>query len=182
MRLFAALPLDNACKAALNAVCAALRQRSARASLTRPELMHLTLAFIGEVPADESGAVKTALSGVMANAFPFEIVGVGRFRRDDGDIVWAGLRQSAALEALAAETRGALQTAGFAIDTKPFRPHLTLARRVRFATLGDYDAFAAAYSGDKVLCTTRADRFTLMESRRTDGRLDYAELADYPLK
>ena len=61
MRLFIALLLDGAARDQLRAMQRALGQRDPGARLTRPENLHLTLAFLGEVPPGREAAVRRAM-------------------------------------------------------------------------------------------------------------------------
>lgn len=128
-RLFVALPVAEDVVAEL--------ARMGRSGLdgwrwVRPEAMHLTLAFLGEVeqarvPAAER-AVRASVTGQPA--LSLEAAGLGAFpdqRR--ARVLWAGLagdlRELAALHRALSQ---ALRDEGFEVDAKPFHPHVTLAR------------------------------------------------------
>lgn len=94
--------------------------------------MHLTLAFLGDVPDDRVAAAERALRAGAAGApaLGLEAAGLGAFpdqRR--ARVLWAGvsgdLRELAALQA--SLTRELLSE-GLEVDDKPFHPHVTLAR------------------------------------------------------
>jgi RNA 2',3'-cyclic 3'-phosphodiesterase len=96
-----------------------------------PELMHVTLAFVGNVP-ESTLADATAAANEAADATPsftLRIGALGQFpERGRPHVVWLGFTEPAPLTDLAARTRGALTAHGVSFDDKPFRPHLTLAR------------------------------------------------------
>lgn len=167
MRLFVALHFSPEVKGALLRVIDELRRQSVSGNFTRPENLHLTLAFIGE-STDLAGA-RAALDEVSSGAFPMTVCGTGRF----GDLWWAGIEENPALDALAQSVRDNLIARGFDIDTKPFRPHITLARRLVCDT-------PPRLSLPKVTMT--ADRVSLMRSDRIDGRLVYTEVFGAALK
>ncbi len=123
MRLFIAIQLSDGMKDALLEAQNALYDRGARGNFTPEENMHLTLAFIGDYPAEEP--VLDALSGVSFAPFALTLEGLGCF----GELWWAGLRASAPLEALARRVRRALAEAAIPFDRKRFSPHITLLRR-----------------------------------------------------
>ena len=123
MRLFVAIRLPDEMKDALLAAQNGLYDRGVRGDFTPEENLHLTLAFIGEYPDAES--VLEALSGVSFAPFALELEGMGCF----GDLWWAGLKDSAALEALARKVRRALAGREIPFDRKRFSPHITLIRR-----------------------------------------------------
>lgn len=100
--------------------------------LAARERWHVTLAFLGDVPADRVGdasaAVQRAAASVRAPIM-VRFAGGGRFGRGRFTVLWAGLDGDVAgLAALARTLRRELRSVRLPIDDKPFRPHLTLAR------------------------------------------------------
>ncbi|BCJ43975.1 RNA 2',3'-cyclic phosphodiesterase [Actinoplanes ianthinogenes] len=101
------------------------RTLPAEGRFTRPSKWHVTLAFLGEVDDGAMPLVAEALApaGPATAAFALRLAGGGRF----GPVAWAGLAGDlTALGALRESVRVALDGAGFAIDPRPFRPHLTV--------------------------------------------------------
>ena len=125
MRLFVALPLEGAPRDAALAVQRAFRARGVEGNYTKPENLHLTLAFIGEYPDPE--AVLEALAGIKPRPFELSLSGLGAF----GDLWWLGAEPAEPLAALARRVRHALSEAGIPFDRKKFSPHITLLRRAR---------------------------------------------------
>lgn len=125
MRLFAAIRLSPAAEDALIRAQEQLR-RAGRGSFPRREMLHLTLAFLGEAADDApAAAAVAALRG--SGAFPMTVEGVGRF----GDTWWAGVGANPALETLALGLQADLRRRGFSLEARPWRPHITLARHYR---------------------------------------------------
>jgi RNA 2',3'-cyclic 3'-phosphodiesterase len=128
MRLFVAVtPPPEACEQLQSATAG---MRSARPDLrwTRPDQWHLTLAFLGEV-GDEARADLTGRLGRVAGRHPplqLALHGAGRF----GDrVLWTRVTGDVAeLRRLAASVRAAARRAALAVEDRPYRPHLTLAR------------------------------------------------------
>lgn len=93
---------------------------------------HITLAFLGEVPARRTGRVAEALGiAVAAQAAPesLRFAGGGTFGRGSFTILWAGLGGDVSgLRRLAESVRRELRRAHVSFDHKGFRPHLTLSR------------------------------------------------------
>jgi 2'-5' RNA ligase len=130
MRLFVALDLPDEVRDAVRELIAKLRPLCKSARWVRPEGMHVTLKFIGDVPAEKLDPIRAALAGVQSSA-PFEIHfrGVGFFPRERGPrVVWCGIEASANLAELAASVERALVPLGIAREERDFRPHVTLAR------------------------------------------------------
>ncbi|MCR5663374.1 MAG: RNA 2',3'-cyclic phosphodiesterase [Oscillospiraceae bacterium] len=123
MRLFIAIELSDGVKDALTEAQDALYGAGVRGNYTPEENLHLTLAFIGEYP--DAQAVLDALSELRFRPFELALEGLGCF----GELWWAGVRDSAALEAVARRVRRALAERGIPFDRKRFSPHITLLRR-----------------------------------------------------
>ncbi|GIF05362.1 RNA 2',3'-cyclic phosphodiesterase [Actinoplanes siamensis] len=104
-----------------------LRRLPSGARFTRPAKWHITLAFLGDVPDFRVPELADALTTVPPPpSFPLQLTGAGRF----GSAVWVGLGGALpALAALRESVRAALEGAGFGIDSRPFRPHLTISYR-----------------------------------------------------
>ncbi|MCB9687113.1 MAG: RNA 2',3'-cyclic phosphodiesterase [Alphaproteobacteria bacterium] len=92
----------------------------------RDEQLHVTLHFLGERDPD---AVIAALRGVAFAPFTLRVGGLGVFEGQDHDSsCWAGLEESDALLALHRDVGRALAAVGFEAETRPYHPHVTLAR------------------------------------------------------
>ena len=97
------------------------------------ERYHVTLAFLGEVGDAEAARAMDAMDAACATAAPVPLrpEGLGKFGRPTDATLWMGLAADPALVELAERLREELAALGLAFDPKPFRPHLTLARRAR---------------------------------------------------
>ena len=161
MRLFVAIRFSEEIRRELLAAADTLRAQTVSGNFSRPENLHLTLAFIGET--DETGKLRRVLDGLDAAPFPLTVGGSGRF----GDTWWVGVDRSPALAKLAGDLRQGLLDAGFAIDTKPFRPHITIARQV---------LLDGPVTFDVPMTEMDVSRISLMKSERINGRLTYSEV------
>ncbi len=135
-RLFIGLPLPEEYQRRLES----LRRRwsyrlSSRLSWTRPGNWHITLQFLGDTDESLIQAYTNALAGVKYASFALQGGGAGFFPppRDEGEprprVVWVGLKQGGTeCTALSGAVGVALQPLGFTPESRPFRPHLTLAR------------------------------------------------------
>lgn len=93
----------------------------------RPETLHLTLAFLGEVGADAIPGVTAALDALEVSAFELRIAGGGQFPPSGpARVVWMGVEGP--LAGLASAVQDALVPLGFEREERPFEPHLTLGR------------------------------------------------------
>ena len=99
---------------------------------TKPEQIHLTLKFLGDL--DEQGVpeVSRAIESAVSQINPFDIVlgACGRFPEDrPARIVWVGFNKGAAqLSSLERAVSAAVTPLGFAPEKRPFVPHLTIGR------------------------------------------------------
>jgi RNA 2',3'-cyclic 3'-phosphodiesterase len=90
--------------------------------------IHLTLAFLGEIPPEAAAAAIGAAHGVRFAPFGLTLDCVGSFRA--ARVAWAGsLAPQPGLEALQADLAARLRAAAFALEERPFAAHATLARR-----------------------------------------------------
>lgn len=88
--------------------------------------MHVTLHFLGEA---EIELVAAALAEVAIPAFRLDLQGVGQFPSAGGaTTLWAGVCGSPEMLLLPAATAAKLMTVGFRLETRPYTPHVTLAR------------------------------------------------------
>jgi 2'-5' RNA ligase len=128
MRLFIALPLPPQIAAA----AAALLPDLPGLRPVRPELLHVTLAFLGRVLDDRLPDVVAACEEAAAAqpSYAITLDRGGRFPEGGTPrVVWLGMGEGATESAsLAASLRTALTARELPFDAKPFRPHLTLAR------------------------------------------------------
>ena len=122
MRLFVALQPSPGLQKALAELQQRLRAAGVTGRYLDPANLHLTLAFIGEWPADV-----TALLPPVQAPFSIALSHVGIFPR--AKVLWAGVRPSEALSGLAAQVRQHLQAAKIPYDPQDFNPHITLIRK-----------------------------------------------------
>jgi 2'-5' RNA ligase len=127
LRLFFAVWPDERVAAKLER-WASEASRAAGGRVTRAQTIHLTLAFLGEVPSHRLPAALDAAKrvDVPAHAFAIEQARFWAHNR----IVWVGPREVAGpLADLAAQLRRELQAEGFRLETRPFAAHVTLIRK-----------------------------------------------------
>ena len=131
MRLFFALWPPAATALAL-ARWAAQAQLLTGGRLTRPESIHLTLAFLGEVAEGRVGDAIRAARSVRGPSHTLPIEQAKRWSHND--VLWVGPTEiPRALAALAQSLRTELQKEGFAVEARPFAAHVTLIRKARRA-------------------------------------------------
>jgi 2'-5' RNA ligase len=168
MRLFIAVNFDKETKRNMIAVQERLR-KVGQGNFSRPENLHLTLVFLGEVTPNRAAAVKQAMEQTSVQDLLLTFDHVGCFQRDGGNVWWIGLAENRALLEMRKELCGYLSAAGFKLESSRFAPHITLAREIRQTEKPDRKTlFGASFA-------THADTITLMLSERVSGRLVYTE-------
>jgi RNA 2',3'-cyclic 3'-phosphodiesterase len=104
----------------------------AKASWSRDANLHLTLKFLGETTQSFVPDISNAASQAVAGLAPFSILleQTGAFpKQGQPRVLWIGINDSSSkLGELHARLDDELAKAGFAKDTRPFHPHLTVAR------------------------------------------------------
>jgi 2'-5' RNA ligase len=146
----------------------------------RPEIVHVTLKFLGDVPQERLGEVAKALQGVRVEPFDARLKGIGAFPGRSIRVVWIGLEGNFAELYQAVER--SLGILGFERDDRGFRPHVTIARVSRpgpdismklsrkISSMADID-----------LGGFHVDHFFLKKSTLTRGGPIYEDLAKFPL-
>jgi len=132
IRSFIAIEILDAIKESLAALIARLRVPGVRATWVKPENMHLTLRFLGELDPERietlAASLETAYQGRVP--FPLHIRGTGAFPNSrKPSVIWAGLEPlEGALAEVQAIAERAARDIGLPPDDKTFRAHLTLSR------------------------------------------------------
>ena len=166
MRLFFALNFSGEIKMKLAGLRERLRNRSSRGNFSRDETLHLTLAFLGECDVHRISAAKAALDGLTFLPMRLTVDRVGRFRRDGGDIWWAGLAENKELSALHGGLVRSLADVGFTPEGRGYSPHITLGREV----VSDASPWAIEPFSEEVKSVE------LMKSERLRGVLTYTAI------
>ena len=133
IRAFIAVELPPATRDMLAGVVRHLASRvDGGVRWTRPESLHLTLRFLGNIDAESVPAVSEAVSRCGAAARPFEIAlgGMGGFERLRAmRVIWMSVvGDLEPLSDLYRSVEGELEKLGFAREHRAFRPHVTLGR------------------------------------------------------
>lgn len=131
-RTFVAVPLDGVLRAAIEELQRQLEHAGAQARWTRPDQLHFTLRFLGEIPLAQVARVKVAVREAASGVEPFtiELRGLGAFPSlQRPQVIWIGVNDGKEpLRTLAGRLERALAKQRFPAEPRPFRPHLTLAR------------------------------------------------------
>ncbi|WP_328296660.1 RNA 2',3'-cyclic phosphodiesterase [Streptomyces sp. NBC_00435] len=147
----------------------------------RIEDWHITLAFLGEIPAGKVPLLRPPLADLAAGRRPVRLAlrGGGHF---DERVLWSGIDGDIeGLHLLAADVRAVVKECGIPFEDRPLRPHLTLARARRNDTASAVEAAAglAAFTGRR----WRTERLHLVGSNigRGPGPIHYRDIEAWPL-
>lgn len=185
MRTFIAANLTDTLKAALSQVQEALKARGADVSWVKPENLHITLKFLGEVEEARLPVLSETIASSLRGTSPFPLAlgGLGafpdlRFPR----VIWIGVKRGAKeLSALQARLEEGLQRIGFSPEDRPFSPHLTLGRvrspRGRGALVEDLKALEIPILGEMIL-----ESVDLMRSQLHPTGAIYTIIQSFPLE
>ena len=130
MRLFVALDIDDAIRRRLSLFLDGVRGFAPDLNWARPENLHVTLKFIGEQRPEKLDEIKQSLRSIQHN-IPFDVSfrGYGFFPTAKSPrVFWVGIESGPQLADLAKSVDLALARLGVPEETRPFSPHLTLAR------------------------------------------------------
>lgn len=170
MRVF--IGIKAGCADYLTALQHQLKEKG-RGSFTARDNLHITLRFLGEVAPQKVGAISDAVIQAGGEAFTLTCGGLHVMRK--GLVVAEVGGETDKLLALQGRIEAALETLGFERESRPYRPHITLARNYRGKAV---PSVPSPQNG----CRFLADETILFESRRENGRLVYVPLFRHRLE
>ncbi|MEM5786743.1 MAG: RNA 2',3'-cyclic phosphodiesterase [Syntrophobacteraceae bacterium] len=132
IRCFIAIALPEAVRRSLEELAFELKKADASVGWVRPEGIHLTLKFLGNISPALVEQIKPLLTGIASRTPVFKLIpaGCGAFPgTKQPRVIWAGLSgDKDSVARLQKEIESALAPLGFEPENRPFRPHLTLGR------------------------------------------------------
>jgi 2'-5' RNA ligase len=188
LRLFVACEVPPDVRGAIGDVIDGLRDRSGTAvRWVRPEGVHVTVRFLGELPQQMLPAIKMAVGEAVHRHPPFnlELSNIGTFGGREGlRIMWVGIAGDILrLEAIVRDVNTALAVVGLEPERRPFRPHLTLGRvRDEISTRQRAEIEVAVGRECVPEVSWRTTHVSLMRSRLVPGGAAYDVLATFPLR
>lgn len=181
MRLFTGLDVPYEMRRNLELLLQLLKPK-ARVSWSPLDNLHVTTKFIGEWPEERVDELKAALAGVPGTGeLSIAIRGLGWFPNPHHPkVLFARIQAPDGLHSLASATDETCAQLGIAAETKPFQPHLTLARIRNSENLFDLKKTIAELPSVDFGAFT-ATKFHLYRSVLQPGGSVYTKLASYPL-
>lgn len=129
---FYALELPDEVKEKIGAAQSQLKVNLPFKSWVHPLDLHITLAFLGSASSDQLHDADHHIQKYLSNVSSFElqIDHLGTFGPQESPrIFWTGLNESPNLQTLRDGIFTACLKSGFKLETRPFNPHITLARK-----------------------------------------------------
>ncbi len=180
MRLFVALEIPPVVRESLAALLSQLRAISREPHWVRPENLHVTLKFLGQVPDGQVDTIQAALGNVRSSE-PVNLVfrGLGFFPNEKHPrVFWVGIDASPNLKKLASDIEAAAENCGIPREQRAFSPHLTLAR-LESLSLPDKLRGAIAENSEKSFGALRTSEFHLIQSKLKPSGAEYTTLARF---
>jgi 2'-5' RNA ligase len=132
MRTFIAIELDQKIKTILSSHIKKLETSGAKVRWVKPQGMHLTLKFLGEVPEARIPEIKKVLARLAKDYGSFQLIlkGTGTFPPPPRTprVVWIGIEQTESLQHIQTRVENELHKIRFPKEKRKFHPHLTLGR------------------------------------------------------
>jgi 2'-5' RNA ligase len=182
VRTFVAVLLPDRVRAALTGVCGALRESTQGLAWVRPDNLHVTLRFLGEIEPVALDGVREAVAAAAAAVAPFTMTveGLGSFPSGRPPrVVWAGVTAGGAgLLALHGALDAALVARGFPGEPRAFHAHVTLARARAPRGAG---GLAGVLGAGPEFGEVRVTALHLMRSELDPRGARYSVLAEAPL-
>jgi 2'-5' RNA ligase len=186
VRAFIAISLPEALRAELarrqaefRSALAPSRDGDRGVSWARPEGIHLTLKFLGEISEARASQIAAALTPLGTfSPFTVDVQGFGFFpdsRRPR--VLWTGVVAPPGLAALAGRVETAMENLGFAPEGRSFSPHLTLARFKNPRRQPELESVVQEFSSRR-LGRFEVSKFCLFESKLAPARpAEYRQVA-----
>ncbi len=177
MRTFIAVEFPAALRGEIERSAAALRRAGVTGGFSRAENYHLTLSFLGEVPEERLARAQEAMDACAAPPIPLTVGALGRFRGREGDTLWRQIDAPETLYALQSRLSDELRSRGFTLERRPFKPHLTLARRSALPADVKWEELSKRLRP----LTYTAESITLFRSDQIKGKRVYTPLYETKL-
>jgi 2'-5' RNA ligase len=185
MRLFVAVDINSQIRERIEQVQRRLKKdlgNDRGVTWVRPEQIHLTLKFLGEVRDAALTQVCDVVTRTAAryDGFEMQIRGLGVFGRP-ARVVWAGIEPCPPLMKLQADLESEFEKIGWAKENRAFAGHLTLCR-VKSADAGRKLAGAIENAGEEIFGSVWVDQAVLYESRLHADGPEYSAICTAPMK
>jgi len=131
MRVFIGIKLSDHVHEEIEKFLKPFKKSSTPIRWVKPENVHLTLKFIGEIPEEKYRQIARCLGEIQFNTGPFQLKlsGCGKFGRGDTlNILWIGVNTGNALKEIYNRIENSLAKIHIEKENRPFKAHITVGR------------------------------------------------------
>ena len=179
MRLFVGLPLASEVLKELSEAVARLKRPHDGLRWTSPESWHITLQFLGNTDQAHFDCVAVRLAEVHAAPVAARMGRLEIF--DRAGVYFADVIPTPGLVELARRVTEATAKCGFVAETRPFHPHITLARAKGDGRGSTLRVLMERVPREAVFTGFTATEFLLYESHTRPEGAEYEVRARFPL-
>jgi len=191
VRCFIAIDIDEKTKTALRNVQCQLKDKAQAQGIkkndikwVKPENIHLTLKFLGDVPAEKTVELCKVVEAVanQHHGFDIAIESVGSFGGRSARVLWIGASQgSDKLFELQQDMEEQLDKLGWPKETRQFSSHLTLCRIRNLKAGAKLNKIIENYKDFKAGLVS-IDKLYVYQSQLTQTGPVYTVLGSYELQ
>jgi len=184
IRCFVAIEIGDAVRKELSSLIEELKPFGTGIRWVKPENLHLTLKFLGEVSEERISKIEEVLNKVAAQSEPFtlHVRGTGRFpEKKRPRVIWAGVEDSGQLFQLQKAIEKALSELGFKEEDREFTGHITLGRVKEFSDQQRLIPILLRFK-EKEFGIINVKEFVLMKSELRPDGARYERIGVYMLK
>lgn len=167
MRLFIAVNFNDKVKNQIKEIINKVGANSRQGKFVNKEHMHLTVEFLGEIPAAEVNLIQEIIHELGYKPFTLRLNEIGCFQRRDGNIYWLGIERHDTLFEIHDELHQKLINQGFKLEDRKYKPHLTIGRKIKL----DNGFDPKTLNGLIEAIAIYVDKIDLMKSEHIDGKL-----------
>ncbi len=188
IRSFIAIELPNRLRLELGQLEAQLKLgKQPWVKWVNPDSIHLTLKFLGNIASDRTGEITRAMEAAAQGipSFHLEVKDLGVFPNlKRVQVVWVGISGEVdKLGEFQQRLESNLAHLGFAPESRPFTPHLTLARLRNQASLDERQRFGQLIAETRFDAgSIKVDAINLMRSQLTREGAIYSRISSVRLK
>lgn len=184
IRSFIAIPIHDEIKRSLGKLIATLRESGADIKWVRPDNLHLTLKFLGNIDDTQVTSITNRLDTIGENnsPFSFKLSGTGTFPGPGRPrVIWVGLKGFEPATGLFREIDDAMADEEFEREKRPFSPHITIGRVRSQRGIAKLMEELVKYK-DAGFGTQDVESLHLMKSVLKPGGAEYSLLHKAPLR
>ncbi len=183
MRFFIGIKLDDTARESIDKFLKPFKKTGTPLKFTKTENLHLTLKFIGDVTDSQYSQMEKLLTSASydAGTFNMNLTGCGKFGRGgELSIFWLGIEKNPAMESLYDTIEETLRRASVPRETRPFKPHITVARNKKRYNFKSFFTLLEE-NQDHPIAQIPVTHFQLFKSQLTPDGPIYSILKEVPL-